>query len=191
VGYILPWLVWLNCLKTVWSMGSCVGWIKPANSSFPYGFKLKTDFQTTWSDSYANMCKTLHPDAQLAYFRERAAFLQGLALLSQSPDNKSWIAVRQFNNSGLITDYWYWADGVPLNGNATYPRYFQWASLEPNAVNINLTTQTRCGSLLTTNKQAVSDDPCNFNQQSLCEVHGMFFDFILVSQLCFFRLVLH
>jgi hypothetical protein len=113
-----------------------------------------------------NTCKALHPDAQLAYFREKVAVQQGLTFLYLTNDNNTWIAVKQFNSSGDIIENWFWADQVPLFGNATFPRYFQWGVNEPNSGSTN-----RCGSLLGT-KSEVSDDPCTYTHQSLCEVHG-------------------
>jgi hypothetical protein len=152
-------------VHVVWSVGSCAGFIKPINSTFPYGYKLKSDYFNTWYNSFSYACQTLHPDAQLAYFRDKDAMDQGYILINNQFSN-TWIAVRQFNSSGTIVDNWYWADGVPLNGNASYPRYFEWMFGEPNDG-----SSTRCGNLWI-GGSAIADNDCWASLPAVCEVHG-------------------
>jgi hypothetical protein len=168
------------CVVEVFSMDSCAGFVKPVNSTFPYGFSLKSDYWSNWYDAYNFGCRTLHPDAQLAYLREKAALVQCLTLVFPISSNASWIAIRQFNSSASVTNDWYWADEVPLSGNASHPRYFQWASGEPNSGASN-----RCADVWG-NRYAIADDDCYGNYPALCEVHGRF-ELIFVVILRFFR----
>jgi hypothetical protein len=76
------------------------------------------------------------------------------------------LRARQFNSSRDIAGYWYWADGVPLNENSSYPRYFEWTPGEPNDGASTLWASLWIGGT------AIADNACWAKFPALCEVHG-------------------
>jgi hypothetical protein len=154
------------CVNYVTSLGSCAGFVKPVNSTYPYGYRVYSTTWTNWNTSYSSVCQKLHPDAQLAMIRDRDAMLLCLSQQAGIFDRSS-IALRQFGSGTSATDNWFWADGVPLSGNGTHPRYFEWAPSEPNEAN-----SPRCGKVWS-GGNAMADNSCLENTPAFCEVYGM------------------
>jgi hypothetical protein len=166
--WVLPVIVVIHLLaSSVSSLGSCAGFSKPINSSFPYGFMIDFDNSPTWSDALLYSCQFVHPDASLAILRDKDAFDVTLTILNSIADTAAWIAVNQTDGSQGIYANWQWSDGVPLNGNSQNSRYFQWGPYEPN----ESPGQDLC-AVLWPGFWAVLDVPCEWTNPSGCEVHG-------------------
>jgi hypothetical protein len=161
-------LLCLSFIGVTWSLTtSCAGFVRPNNSAFPYGLIVPTSVYT-WDNGPA-ICKTYHPNAQFAVLRDRNAMDYIFTQLNNGYDQFfTWVALKQYNDSGAVTDGWFWYDGVPDVGNVTYPRYLLWNAGNPA---YPATTEGRCGQLAWLG-YALTDNRCLAPNRITCEVHG-------------------
>jgi hypothetical protein len=107
--------------SSVSSLGSCAAFTKPVNSSFPYGFLIGMSIAGMWNET-SSKCKTYHPNATTAIFRDKDSYDLSFTLHNAANlTNVLWVAAQNLSSD------WFWSDGVPLFGDANNTRYFKWS----------------------------------------------------------------
>jgi hypothetical protein len=139
VSYFLFLLMLLSV--EVSSLSSCANFVKATGSPYPFMYFLSSTFVTNYNNSL-NSCLVGHPNARPGIIRDQLTYNLSASLLSASTTTgQGWIGMSQVNKpvnetasqkSPDAISGWLWYDGVPMGGNSTYPRYYQWGSGEPN-----------------------------------------------------------
>jgi hypothetical protein len=139
---------------------------KPVNSTFPYGFLIGVSLGVLWNESIAG-CKTYHPNATMAIFRDKDSYDLSFALQKATNTSyASWIAAKQTNYSQGASLNWFWSDGVPLEGNVNNTRYIKWSTAKPAIYNLET-----C-AFMYSNYGDIGNMPCDYRFVATCEVHG-------------------
>ena len=134
-----------------------------------------TSSKIGWIDA-TTRCQALHPDATLAIVRNQYVFNR---LVTEH--NPSWIGLSRNSTTSNFT----WIDGVPLAGNASFPRYVKWTTgstqSNPNCVMVLSIAQDSGYSVQPCSGSGQQQN--NQNNVASCEVSG-------AACCCFSRLII-